>query len=153
MADRIVSPANGYAIVQEWAHIHEAAKDHVTRRGPLERTIWRDANGRDVVEWVTISGLGHGTPIAAGDGPNECGSAGPFLLDVGISSSYQIADYFGVLSPNNKAVSKTTGATARPEEFTRGPATDTDVLDIEEDTKTDVRSVIEKALRAAGLLR
>lgn len=34
--------------------------------------------------------------MATGDADHECGSAGPFLLDVGIFSSFHIAEFFGI---------------------------------------------------------
>ena len=37
-----------------------------------------------------------GTPLATGDADFECGTAGPFLLEVGISSSFHIAKFFGL---------------------------------------------------------
>ena len=39
---------------------------------------------------------GSGTPLATGESEGECGAAGPFLLEVGISSSYHIAKFFGL---------------------------------------------------------
>ena len=40
--------------------------------------------------------MAHGTPLATGEADDECGAAGPFLLEVGISSSYHIAKFFGL---------------------------------------------------------
>ena len=44
----------------------------------------------------TITDMAHGTPLATGKADTECGAAGPFLLEVGISSSYHIARFFGL---------------------------------------------------------
>ena len=43
-----------------------------------------------------ITGMAHGTPLAVGNDENSYGAAGPFLLDVGISSSYRIAQFWGL---------------------------------------------------------
>ena len=48
-----------------------------------------------MIESYTITGMAHGTPLATGT-LTRCGVAGPFLLEVGISSSYHIAKFFGL---------------------------------------------------------
>ena len=52
-----------------------------------------------MIESYTISNMAHGTPLATGKGEGGCGAAGPFLLEVGISSSYHIAKFFGIAGP------------------------------------------------------
>ena len=52
--------------------------------------------GDEVIESYTITNMAHGTPLATGGADHECGAAGPFLLEVGISSSYHIAKFFGL---------------------------------------------------------
>ena len=42
-----------------------------------------------------IAGMGHGVPPASPTSPNATGVPGPFLLDVGLSSTVHIAGYFG----------------------------------------------------------
>src|SRR5207302_10206849 len=51
--------------------------------------------GGELIESFAID-IGHGTPLATGDGDEQCGAAGSFLLDVGISSSYHIAKFFSL---------------------------------------------------------
>ena len=52
--------------------------------------------GDEVIKSYTITNMAHGTPLATGAADHECGAAGPFLLEVGISSSYHIAKFFGL---------------------------------------------------------
>jgi hypothetical protein len=51
--------------------------------------------------------MAHGTPLATGGAYGECGAAGPYFLDVGISSSYHIAKFFDLIAedydPNSTA--------------------------------------------------
>ena len=56
------------------------------------RKVWR-RDGVDVIESITITGMAHGTPLATA---THGGAAGPFMLEVGISSSYHIAKFFGL---------------------------------------------------------
>ena len=44
----------------------------------------------------SIPGLAHGVPIHSGPGPERGGLAGPHILDVGLSSTWHIAGFFGL---------------------------------------------------------
>jgi feruloyl esterase len=76
--------------------------DHLADRRPSKeltvkdypRQVWLNAAGDEVVESYTIAHMAHGTPVATGQADFECGAAGPFLLEVGISSSFHIAQFF-----------------------------------------------------------
>ena len=46
--------------------------------------------------------MGHGAPIRAGAGPGRCGVAGPATLDVGVSSTHGIVEFWG-LAPRSDA--------------------------------------------------
>lgn len=59
--------------------------------GALTRHVWRKASGEAIIEVNMIAGMGHGTPLAA-----DLGTAGPFMLDVGIPSTREIAAFWGV---------------------------------------------------------
>ena len=67
------------------------------------RRVWRDDAGNEVIESFTIASMAHGTPLAVGDAANAYGAAGPFLLDVGISSTYHIAKFWGLAGEVFKA--------------------------------------------------
>jgi hypothetical protein len=40
--------------------------------------------------------MAHGTPLGIGDNDKRYGNQGAFLIEAGISSSYQIANFFGL---------------------------------------------------------
>ena len=61
--------------------------------------VFTDAGGKPLVEIYTIAGMGHGTPVDPGPGPEQCGRAGAFILDAGICSSLQIARFWGLGQP------------------------------------------------------
>jgi poly(hydroxyalkanoate) depolymerase family esterase len=100
-ADTVVRPDNADEIVKQWTDVHdlEPAPTLTERVDGYPRQVWRDRDGRDVIELYTIPGMAHGTPLAAGPADTHCGIPGAFLLDVGISSSYHIAKFWGLTAP------------------------------------------------------
>jgi poly(3-hydroxybutyrate) depolymerase len=55
-----------------------------------------EKDGAPVIEYWKLEGLDHGTPIAAGDGPENCGRTSQWALDAGICSSLHIARFWGI---------------------------------------------------------
>jgi poly(hydroxyalkanoate) depolymerase family esterase len=97
-ADETVKPINAGEIVKQWTDVH-GLPTRPSRRETVDgfpRRVWCDAQGNEVIEEYTITGMAHGTPLAPGSGESNVGTAGPFLLDVGISSSYHIAKFWGL---------------------------------------------------------
>ncbi|HYN39872.1 MAG TPA: PHB depolymerase family esterase, partial [Rhodospirillales bacterium] len=96
-ADSTVKPQNAYEICKQWADVHGLSAEH-TDEEPVEghrRLIWRGADGRERVELFRIAGMAHGAAIDP-SGEDGCGAAGPFILDVGISSTQHIARSWGL---------------------------------------------------------
>jgi feruloyl esterase len=94
-ADKIVVPSNAREILKQWTDVHELP-GMPSMEGSVAgypRQVWLNDAGEELIESFAIN-IGHGTPLAAGTADEECGVAGPFLLDVGISSSYHIAKFF-----------------------------------------------------------
>ncbi len=143
-ADATVQDANAEAILTQWRLLHDVASEpasHATVGSDRFRT-WTDAAGRVVIEDHRIAGMGHGTPIAT-RGAEAGGTAGAFMLDVGISSTRRIAAFWGIAPAVATAPTPARAAREpqrlRPEPDRREPA--------------GVAAVINDALRAAGLLR
>jgi feruloyl esterase len=153
-ADATVKPTNAREIIKQWTDVH-GLSPQPSEEGVIDgypRAAWRGADGRVLVEAYEITGMAHGTPIATGPGENAVGAAGPFLLDVGISSSYRIAESWGL-----------TGEAKRP-----GAASKAPVRDLAPDAGPvgaqapkepakhglfDIGGEITRALRAAGLMK
>lgn len=179
-ADATVVPVNAEEIVKQWADVH-GLPPRPTATSAVDgypRSVWRGADGEDVIESYTITGMAHGTPLATGDGEGMSGAAGPFLLEVGISSSYHIAKFWGLTGdgapaaaeerrPSTAAirlpsVTPSPGATPRP-----GPIHVAEIEDEGDRGETprratgrpatgrglDIGAVIDKALRSAGLIK
>jgi poly(hydroxyalkanoate) depolymerase family esterase len=178
-ADATVKSVNADEIVKQWTNVHglpakPTAEDIVDG---YPRQVWRDAGGQEVIESFTITSMAHGTPLAAAGGENAYGAAGPFLLEVGISSTYHIATFWGLTgeavrpAPADVALVSSDGAVelARPDPTTKARAERADHADqpprAPNGSKTplqahnlglgslpiDIQAVINKALKAAGL--
>ena len=95
--DRTVAPVNAAEIIKQWTDVHglPATPSFEEVVDGYPRRVWQDATGEDVIEEYIIDTMGHGTPIAISAGDQRHGVAGPFLLDVGIASSYHIAKFWG----------------------------------------------------------
>jgi poly(hydroxyalkanoate) depolymerase family esterase len=97
-ADRTVNPANANEIVKQWLDVHHlpsAPMSEATVDG-YPRQIWWNADGETTVESYTITDMAHGTPLGIGDNDERYGAQGAFLIEAGISSSYHIANFFGL---------------------------------------------------------
>ncbi len=152
-ADATVRHANAEALIAQWTDVHGVGL-MPTRSDSLSghpRRVWTDISGAEVVEQVTVYGMGHGTPLAAA-GPDGCGQAGPFLLETGLSSTREIARFFGIqIPPATRA--EATAKTAEPPTARTPPSPKPAAhhgLDL---GALDPGAVITKALRAAGLMK
>lgn len=141
-ADRTVDPINMEAILGQWCGLHgfdQTPNTGMLNGHPVRR--WSNTEGTAVVEAYTINGMGHGTPLK-GVGENSYGSPRPFMLDVGISSTWHIAHSWGLLeNERTPIVEQETNAVSHQEPAAPRHANRT------------VSGVIEDALRTAGLLK
>jgi poly(hydroxyalkanoate) depolymerase family esterase len=97
-ADRTVHPNNAGEIVKQWLDLHgldEAPMSEATVDG-YPRQVWWNDNGETVIESYTITDMAHGTPIGLAGNDERYGAEGAFLIEAGISSSYHIANFFGL---------------------------------------------------------
>lgn len=165
--DATVSSTNARAIFDQWSALHGVASTpnrSETVDGYPHR-VWCNGEGRVVIEDYTITGMGHGTPL---DTKNEtgCGKAGPFMLEVGISSTAHLCRLWGLAENAGRAIQEPRAApllesrelalaapspAAGSSRFTR---VHTEPLEKFKTGPGDgVRKVIEDALRAAGLMK
>jgi poly(hydroxyalkanoate) depolymerase family esterase len=104
-ADRTVNPGNANEIVKQWLDVHglpSAPMSAVDVDGH-PREVWWNADGETVVESYTITDMAHGTPLGLAGNDEPYGAEGAFLIEAGISSSYHIADFFGLTGRLNPA--------------------------------------------------
>jgi poly(3-hydroxybutyrate) depolymerase len=164
-ADPTVIPANAQEIVKQWVDVHGlpvSPTRHDTVDG-YPREVWQDARGDDVIESYTIPRMAHGTPLAAGVADDQCGAPGAYLLEVGISSSYHIAKFWGLVGTPRPASIKTEHVNtpkhdAKPgHEAHHASWNESWTKSWDETLKiphaSDVRKTITDALKAAGLMK
>jgi hypothetical protein len=172
-ADATVIPSNAREIVKQWTDVHglPVAPTAQAIVDGYPRQVWVNADGGEVIESYTITNMAHGAPLATGGADYECGAAGPFLLEVGISSSYHIAKFFGLASPGHVTPTRSEITVAAKEPRVTGPGAafphpqvlEGEVLAPEPDARpertriqpppVDIGSVITNALKAVGLMK
>jgi hypothetical protein len=138
----------------QWKGVHgvDGAPMQTTTSGERTRQLWSDAAGKPLIEVNRIAGMGHGTPVGAG-----LGSAGPYMLEVGVSSTREIAGFWGLIADTGSRGHSAAAAEflpARPK-ATEQPSAAVPTAPAHEtpDAASGVRRTIEDALKAAGLMR
>lgn len=140
-ADRTVDDRNARAIIDQWKAVHGIA-DQPAQADVVdgnERSAWKSNQGADAVELYRIGGMGHGTPIDASSG---YGAPGPYMLDVGVSSTEHIARGWGLTPSFELRAKPQFAAEAVDQEPTGSPK-----------VTNHIQDVIESALRSAGLMK
>ena len=167
--DATVKLSNAEGLIRQWTNVHEIEQPPVEDRvDGYPRQVWR-RDGIDVVESYTITGMAHGTPLATAACGQGCGTAGPFLLEAGISSSYHIAKFFGLTgpraarSPHVTDIQQIDRAPLVPDEDVEIiPDARVEILDGKTDEPKfedaargpiDIMSIITRALTSAGLMK
>jgi poly(3-hydroxybutyrate) depolymerase len=93
-SDTSVDNSNASAIVRQWQKI-EGPATRIKMVDVFPREVWCDPDARVVIEHYIIADMGQGTPISAG-GDEGLGEEGKYMLEVGISSTRHIADFWGL---------------------------------------------------------
>jgi poly(hydroxyalkanoate) depolymerase family esterase len=170
-ADHTVQPYNAVEIAKQWAAVHGLPAEPSESKALKGRTraVWRSADGEVLIESNLVHGFGHGTPLSTG-GEEGVGSVAPYMLEAGVSSSLEIARFWGLAKGPAAARKARPAAPARPANAqakptrpraaaakARGPvlvpppapATDLGLAA----AGSSIQHVIEKALRTAGLMK
>ncbi len=169
-ADRTVNPANADEILKQWLDVHHLPQAPMSE-GTVDgypRQVWWNKDGQTIIESYTITNMAHGTPLGLADNDERYGAEGAFMIEAGISSSYHIAQFFGLTervhaskaaaaeSPSTRLIptvspvsAPTSDATKvrRPKETAMRDAASSRSRTI------DVSDVITRALTAAGLMK
>ncbi|GAA1432582.1 PHB depolymerase family esterase [Streptomyces thermospinosisporus] len=92
-ADYTVRPVNMTDLVEQWTDVHgtDQSADATDTVAGYPRHQYRDASGRTVVETVTLTGMGHGQPVDPGTASGQCGTTGPYFLDVNLCAAHHLA--------------------------------------------------------------
>ena len=94
-ADNVVAPVNQAELVKQWTNVHgiDDAPDGEDQVDGYPHRVYRDAQGRTLVETYTMTGQGHGTFVD----PPECGQAGAYFLAAHICAVDHMATFFGLI--------------------------------------------------------
>lgn len=109
------------------------------------------------MESYTITGMAHGTPLAIADNEDNYGATSKFMIDVGIASSWHIAQFFGVTRQALIRTAATQEAHDRPSPRAQHPRAEQDRRAARrpppDRRAADVSSAITRALSAIGLIK
>lgn len=98
--DATVAPRNADELRDQWTAVHGLGRtpSRTSTLGPdnTRRSEYVTAGGRTAVEVNKVPGIGHGTPVAPGTGPQQCGATGTQHFIASICSSYWITTFFGL---------------------------------------------------------
>ncbi|RJG02451.1 PHB depolymerase family esterase [Noviherbaspirillum sedimenti] len=111
--DSTVKPMNMDETMQQWTNYHgidQTAEVSESVAG-FPHKVYKDASGNAIVETYSITNMGHGTPVDPGTGASQCGTAGAYILDVNICSSYYIGQFFGIIG-GDTGTTTTTSSTS-----------------------------------------
>ena len=165
-SDKTVIPSNAREILKQWTDVHGLpfSPSVKTRTDGFPREIWINDAGDELIEAYTIPNMAHGTPIAISEAEGACGAPGPFLLPVGISSTYHIAKFFGIAVARAPLERNIVNPSPAPRHYAGAdPVLEGEVLDKNDDeampqqepmpSLPEIGAVINNALRAAGLIK
>lgn len=172
-ADHTVNRANARNLVDQWTAATGlgVGSAQVERLNGYTRSLWHGEAGGSMIELNIVHGLGHGAPLSTREA-DGVGRIAPYMLETGISSTVEIARFWGVdagaaqslaAADHDSAEAARLGIeasgeawAARPEGAVasgRSSGLAAQVLDaVSSHVPADVRAVIAKALRAAGLM-
>src|SRR5204862_84079 len=94
-ADTTVRPVNEAELVDQWTNV--LGTDQNPEVSDTVVGYPHKVYG-SVVESYEITEMNHGQPVDPGTGPNQCGTATAFILDVNICAAYHMAQFWGLIS-------------------------------------------------------
>ncbi|MCS7482809.1 alpha/beta hydrolase family esterase [Umezawaea endophytica] len=97
-ADYTVAVANQRELVEQWTNAHgtDAVADTTDTVAGHPHAVYRNTSGGAAVETHTITGMGHGQPVDPGTGPQQCGTATAYVLDVNACAAWHLAHGWGL---------------------------------------------------------
>ena len=104
--DDVVSPNNAGELVKQWTNLHgtDATADEAISgyQGAIDvqRAIYRNGQGQDVVARYTVSNMGHAIPVFSGACRDQGGSSSTFATEKNFFSTYWTAVFFGIVPAN-----------------------------------------------------
>lgn len=154
-ADHTVVAGNATALLGQWAAAHGLDAGAAEVEQLLGRTRLRlraPGSATVLVESNIVEGLGHGTPLST-IGPEALGATAPYMLEAGVSSSLEIAGFWGLAQPPAAGLPAVRTTPVRPATAASPGLGDQVLSAVSPHVSPAVREVIAKAMQAAGLKR
>jgi poly(hydroxyalkanoate) depolymerase family esterase len=97
-ADYIIAPGNAQQEKEQWTNVHGLSQTPTTNDtvGGFPHEVFRNRDGKNVVELYSITDMGHGQAVNPGSEPPNCGSTEAFFYNVHLCSAYQVAKFWGI---------------------------------------------------------
>ncbi len=117
-SDYTVKNTNQSEAMEQWTAVHgiDQTADVSDTVAGYPHKVYKDTAGNALVETYALTGMGHGTPIdPAFKFPGTtvaCGTAGSFVLDTDICSTWYVAKFFGLDNSDTVAPSVSISAPA-----------------------------------------
>ena len=152
--DATVRPAAGDAVLRQWRNVHGALPTARQARTPDGRIFqaWFSPEGKLAVERHLIPRMAHGTPVKTA-GPDSYGRVAPYILDVGVSSSFEIAMGWGLATLGARRRGGDDAGSSRPSSHEPPGRRRPDLFLRARQRDNPALRVIEEALRKAGLMK
>ena len=116
--DSTVKPSNAEELVKQWGNVLslQPNPDITDTVDGAAHRVWRDARGAVALEAYLVPGLAHGVPLDTGHTNTDraAGQAGPYMLEAGISSTWHIAQSWGLLDARTFAVNQASASSTAP---------------------------------------
>jgi poly(hydroxyalkanoate) depolymerase family esterase len=161
-ADGTVKPHNAGEIAKQWASAHGLSiQPSRTEALPgRTRAVWRSPDtGEVLIESNLLKGFGHATPLST-RGAAGVGQAAPYMLEAGVSSSLEIARFWGIADEESRRAEaprpQPRGAQEEPGRTTGaggGGIGEGVMAAVSGHVPAGVQDVIASALKSAGLMR
>ncbi|MBT8419713.1 MAG: PHB depolymerase family esterase [Gammaproteobacteria bacterium] len=97
-ADTSVAPVNAEELIKQWVDVHGLSSNPSVENqvDGYPHRMWQNSQGETLLESYTIIGMSHGHPLGMDNPERSCGTVGPFFNNVGISSTYRIAEFWNL---------------------------------------------------------
>ena len=166
-ADNTVHISNADALLGQWAELHGLpAEPSQTEELHGHQRSWQHADGTVPLKSYTIAGAGqrHTDSCRNGQacqhGPDQCRPWGPYFIEAGLASTFEIGKFWGLKRPAPHIV-KQVAAKQNPvrvpalgmAEPAAKPTVDAMAPPPEFAEPKSLRAIIVKALKTAGLVK
>ncbi|QNE23231.1 PHB depolymerase family esterase [Kribbella qitaiheensis] len=97
-SDSTVAYSNLNELMEQWTDVAGADQtvDLSDTVNGYPHNVYRTPDGRDAVETYSITGMSHGQPVYPGTGSQNCGTAAPYILSIGICAAGEIGRFWGL---------------------------------------------------------